>query len=257
MGIPRFCYGRPVYIPIFQAPIPVYPQSISHSAEVRSAKKDIIIVYDYRTCTWHGFDTNAPDATMGIKRNTKRHEQLKDSHRALLGDINSCSREVMLGHICDRYNCDLARAEQVFATASKASRAILHHRASNTWRGCHSERMPEQSDAVEVSPTLRQTEYRERYGKMPPLFHDYLHLDQSPRLKWLAELDGCSIADAAKTHNKVWNVSKDRSKLAWPTLPKAMAVGVDYVEPVVITEEMRAAIRSLGWSFGITEARKT
>jgi len=89
------------------------------------------------------------------------------------------------------------------------------------------------------------------------LFHDYLHLDQSPRLKWLAKLDGCSIADAAKTHNKVWNVSKDRSKLAWPTLPKAMAVGVDYVEPVVITEEMRAAIRSLGWSFGITEARKT
>jgi hypothetical protein len=235
----------------------VYLQRFSHSAEARSVEKDIIIVYDYRTTAWRGFDTNPPDATIGVKRETKRHEQLKGGYRDKLGDIEPCSKAEMLDEISNRYKCDLERAKDILTSCKGNAKkgALLYHRASNTWRGCFAG-MPEQSDAVEVGPTLRQTEYRERYGKMPTLFHDYLHLDQSPRLKWIAEMDGCSIADAAKTHNKVWNVSKDRSKLAWLSLPKAMAVGVDYVEPVVLTDKMRAAIRSLGWSFGITEARK-
>lgn len=235
----------------------VYLQRFSHSAEARSVEKDIIIVYDYRITAWRGFDTNPPDATIGVKRETKRHEQLKGGYRDKLGDIEPCSKAEMLDEISDRYKCDLEHAKDILAACKGNGRkgALLYHRASNTWRGCYAG-MPEQSDAVEVGPTLRQTEYRERYGKMPTLFHDYLHLDQSPRLKWIAELDGCSIADAAKTHNKVWNVSKDRAKLAWLSLPKSMAVGVDYVEPVVLTDEMLAALCKLDWFVNDSKARK-
>src|SRR5580700_7550961 len=60
----------------------------SYSAAQRNVEKDIIIVYDDKTCTWRGKEVNPPDATMGIKRETKRHEQLNDSHRARLSDIN-------------------------------------------------------------------------------------------------------------------------------------------------------------------------
>jgi hypothetical protein len=234
----------------------VFLQRFSHSAEERGIEKDIIIIWDYRSQTWRGKEVNLPDGTMGITRKTMRNEQLKDSYKARLGDIEPCSREEMIEHICERYKCDIERAGQIFATASKASRAILYHRATNTWRGCHSTKMPTPTDTVKVEPTDRQAYYRERYGKMLPLFHDYINPEQSPRLKWIAELDGCSIADAAKTHHDAWNVSKDKSKLAWRRLPKGVAVGVDYVEPFTLTDEQIRDIENMTGCWAETFERK-
>jgi hypothetical protein len=226
----------------------------SKRAEMAGREDDIIIVWDERNVEWRGFKTNPPDAKMGSKRNTPRHLQLKDSHRNKFGDIAPCSKPDLLVEIARREECDMDRAAQIHRTG-KTNSTFLHHKPTNTWRGWFYADMPTQADAVTIPPTLRQTEYRERYGKMPPLFHDYLNPDQSPALKWIADLDGCSMEDAAKKYNCIWHVSRDKAKLALCKV-NGMSVGVDYVEPVVFTDEMRAALQKIEWDYSDSKARK-
>jgi hypothetical protein len=218
----------------------------SRRAEQNKREKDIIIVHDDKTLEWRGKRTNPPDAALGIKRNTARYEQLKGSYRAKLGDIEPCSKAEMLETIAERFKCDEERARQIFATAHKASKAILYHSATNTWRGCYFADMPTPEDAVPIEATLKQTEYRLRYGKMPPRKHNYFDITDSEVLHWLAELDGTDLQEAAKVYNRIWHVSRDPEKIPF-VKDKATGLvrGVDYVEPVFISDEMRAKISAL------------
>jgi hypothetical protein len=219
-------------------------QRRSHTAERNGRLLDIFIVHDWKTQQWRGFKTNPPDASLGIERNTKRHDQLKDSHRTKLGDLLPCSKEEAITTICERYKCDIERAKEVFRTCIN-NRIFLYHEPTRTWRGCYCDEMP--TEKVSAPFTRKQDHYMQRYGAtFPPLAHDYRNPDQSPIILALAKFDGVSTADALKTYKRTWTVSRDKEKTAFV---KDKATGLvrsrNYVAPIVLTEEQKAALANV------------
>jgi hypothetical protein len=215
-------------------------QQQSRRAAKEGRKDGVWITHDFETGEWGGRET--PFTVSGVDSRIQ-----KGKHRDVLRGIEPCSREEMLEEIARRYKCDEERARSILGTC-KHSEVLKYDKPTRTWRSWDADD-PTEDDAVERPATAKQEEYWQRYSDMPPVTHNYYEPEKSEHLKWIqarnSELgEPCELAESEAIRMRVWNCSKDESKIPWKR-QNGQIVGKTYVEPVVITDEISAKIEAL------------
>lgn len=210
-------------------------REISHKATKAGKHDGVIIDLDKSISEWGGVDTPYHRETYGMDRNGRR-KSLADSHRGKFGVIGEggVTKAQFISEIMEIERCSLPRAKQIFHSCKNPRMDIARYcKDTGLWFGCFVEELP--TLASKPAAVLRKTEYRQKFGRMPPKWHDYQNKPESELLQWLVAEEAergvtLEIDDADKLRHRIWNVTKEGKawKVAEKNGTRYLIQGVDF-----------------------------
>jgi hypothetical protein len=235
--IVEFETGRrnPITIPQARHLFTVLRQ-ISHKATKAGKHQDVIIDLDISIGEWGGVETPYHRETYGMNRGKK---SIADTFRGKFGVIGEggITKERFIQEIMEIERCSLPRAQQIFHSCKNPRMNIARHcKETGLWYGCFVEELP--TLASKPAAVLKRTEYRQKFGSMPPKWHDYQNKETSELLQWLVTEESArgvtiSIDEADKLRHRIWNVTKEGKawKVAEKNGTRYLIQGADYGLP--------------------------
>jgi hypothetical protein len=166
----------------------------------RGNPDDPHVRYYSETGKWRGKYTQTDRVSSGIV-------EREGTYRTKYQHVTYRLKEDLFAYIMEVEGCDEPEAERIFEVCKRNRKPIFeHHKKTDTWGG---RLAPEPKvDAVpHYKLTPNQIELRQRYGDMPKLRHSH-DLEKSEVVKWIADLDKCSLEEANKTFTRLKGCTK-------------------------------------------------
>ena len=181
-------------------------REISHKAQKEGRLSNMIIDLDKSLGEWGGVETPYHRESYGLDR--KGRKPVAETYRGKFGGIGEggCTKAEYIAGIREIENCSQSVAETIFESCRRKEIA-RYCPETGLWYGCLVEEAP--ILAGKPAKVMKKTEYREKYGRMPELTHDWQNPGQSEHLRWIMETAGVNdLTEAEKIRRRAWNAAE-------------------------------------------------